>query len=120
MKAESKLRAQETEASLLDEAAGSLNTAAALAAAAATREAADKHDWEAAAARRQLKQATARQQQEQQQAAEQQAATQQRTRWAAGLYPQSLLGSSSPCMVAGVAYCGSSRGHPPVSCKSLC
>lgn len=65
LKAESKLRSQETEASLLDETARNLSTAAAAGAAAALRQAADKHDSEVTAAKRQLMLMASRQQQEQ-------------------------------------------------------
>jgi hypothetical protein len=73
LKAESQLRAQETEASLLDEAASNLSTAAAAADTAALQGAAAARDREAAAAQRQLAQLT----KTQQQAAAQQAAQQQ-------------------------------------------
>jgi uncharacterized membrane protein (DUF4010 family) len=80
LKAESKLRAQETEASLLDETAISLSTAAATGAAAATRDAAEKHGREVAAAKRQLMLMTTRQQQAQRAAAEEQQETDRRNR----------------------------------------
>jgi hypothetical protein len=80
LKAESKLRAQEIEASLLDEAAISLSTAAATGAAAATRDAVEKHGRELAAAKRQLMMMTTQQQQEQREAAEEQQEADRRNR----------------------------------------
>lgn len=80
LQAESRLRAQETGASLLDEAANTLNTAAAAAEADAARTAAAKHDREVAAARRQLRQMAANQQQEQLHALERQQAVEARSR----------------------------------------
>lgn len=79
--AESRLRAQETEASLLDETAGDLSTAAAVDAVLSTRKAAMEHDREVAAARRQLALMAAQQQQEQQRAAAEEQAAEQRSRW---------------------------------------
>jgi hypothetical protein len=73
LKAESKLRAQETQSSLLDDVASSLSTATAADTAAAARTAAGKHDMEVAAATRQLRQMAACQQAEQQRTADEQA-----------------------------------------------
>jgi chromosome segregation ATPase len=78
--AESRLRAQETEASLLDEAATTLNSAGAAAGAQAMRAAAAAHDSEVAAARRQRALLTTRQQQAAQHLAAQQRAADARDR----------------------------------------
>jgi len=80
LKAESQLRATETEADLLAEATGGLNSAAARAKAAALKHAASGHDKEVAAAARLIKQMKAAQLQAQQDAAEEQAAQQQQAR----------------------------------------
>lgn len=81
LKAESKLRSQETEASLLEETAIDLNTAAAADEAVSTRRADEKHDREVAAARRQLALTAAHQQHEQQRAAAEEMAAEQRNRY---------------------------------------
>ncbi len=81
LQAESKLRSQETEASLLEETASDLSTAAAADEALSRRRAAEKHDTEVAAARRQLALMAAHQQHEQQRAAAEDLAAEQRNRW---------------------------------------
>eukprot|EP00775_Hariotina_reticulata_P005135 gene5135-5375_t len=77
LKAESQLRARETEADLLAEAAGGLNSTAAQATAAALKRAAAVHDQEVAAAAKHIKHLQAAQLQGQQGVADQQAAQQQ-------------------------------------------
>jgi hypothetical protein len=82
LKAESQLRARETEADLLAESAGSLSSAAARTAAAALRSAAAAHEAEVAAAGKRLRQVQAAEQRAVEEEAEQQADAQQRIRCA--------------------------------------